>query len=145
MRRKRTWIIVGIVVVLIVGGIVLVTNNQQSAAQSAARANVQMGRVTRATLLSTVDSSGSVTPESKVTLSFGTSGTVDKVNVQVGDHVKKGDVLAELDTSSLQLQVAQQQQSFLSQQASYSMTTQPAPNAIKSAQLAFDNASVAYR
>jgi HlyD family secretion protein len=101
--------------------------------------------VTRATLLSTVDSSGSVTPESKVTLSFGTSGTVSKLNVKVGDHVKKGDVLAELDTSSLQLQLAQQQQSFLSQQASYSMTVQPDPDAVKSAQIAFDNASAAYR
>lgn len=145
MKKKRTWIIVGSVVVLVAVGVVLVTNNQRSAAQAAAQANVQTGRVTRATLLSTVDSSGSVTPESKVTLSFGTAGTVAKVNVKVGDHVKKGDVLAELDTSSLKLQLAQQQQSYLSQQASYSMTIQPDPNAVKSAQLAFDNASAAYR
>ena len=145
MKKKRTWIIVGVVVVLVAVGVVLVTNNQRSAAQAASQANVQMGRVTLATLLSTVDSSGSVTPESKVTLSFGTAGTVAAVHVKVGDHVKKGDVLAELDTSSLQLQLAQQQQSFLSQQASYSMTLQPDPNAIKSAQLAFDNASAAYR
>ncbi len=145
MRRKRTWIILGIVVVLIVGGIVLVTNNQNNAAQAAARANVQMGRVTRATLLSTVDTSGSVTPESKVTLSFGTSGPVSKVNVQVGDHVKKGDVLAELDTSSLQLQIAQQQQALLSQQAAYSMTLQADPGAVKAAQAALNNAADAYK
>src|SRR5512137_2640000 len=107
MKSKRRWIIIGIVVVLIVAGVVVVTNNQRNTAQAAAQANVQLGRVTRATLLSTVDSSGSVTPESKVTLSFGTSGTVSKLNVQVGDHVKKGDVLAELDASSLQLQLAQ--------------------------------------
>jgi HlyD family secretion protein len=145
MKNRRRWIVLGIVVVLVAVGVVLITNNQRSAAQAAAQANVQMGRVTRATLLSTVDSSGSVTPESKVTLSFGTSGTVAKVNVQVGDHVKKGDVLAELDASSLQLQLAQQQQSFLSQQASYSMTIQPDPDAVKSAQIAFDNAAAAYR
>ncbi len=145
MKRKRTWIIVGVVVVLIVGGVILVTNSQRSAAQSATRANVQMGRVTRATLLSTVDTSGSVTPESKVTLSFGTSGTVSKVNVQTGDHVKKGDVLAELDTSKLELQIAQQQQSFLSQQAAYSMSIQPDPDAVKSAQLALNSAADAYQ
>src|SRR3972149_1156048 len=143
--KKRTWIIIGLVAVLIVAGVVIVTNNQNNAAQAAAQANVQMGRVTRATLLSTVDSSGSVTPESKVTLSFSTAGTVAKVNVKVGDHVKKGDVLAELDTSSLELQLAQQQQSFLSQQASYSMTIQPDPNAVKSAQIALDNAAAAYK
>jgi HlyD family secretion protein len=145
MKKKRTWIIIGLVLVLVVVGVVLVTNNQRSAAQATSQANVQTGRVTRATLLSTVDSSGSVTPESKVTLSFGTTGTVARVNVKVGAHVKQGDVLAELDTSSLELQLAQQQQSFLSQQASYSMTIQPDPNAIKSAQLAFDNATAAYQ
>ena len=143
--KKRTWFIIGIVAVLIVAGVVIVTNNQTTAAQAAARANVQTGRVTQATLLSTVDTSGSVTPESKVTLSFGASGTVTKVNVQVGAHVKKGDVLAELDTSSLKLQLAQQQQAFISQQASYSMTVQPDPDAVKSAQLAYDNAFAAYQ
>ena len=142
--KKRTWFIIGVVAVLIVAGVVIVSNNQNGAAQAAAQATVQTGRVTRATLLSTVDSSGSITPESKVTLSFGTAGTIAKVNVQAGAHVKKGDVLAELDTSSLQLQLAQQQQSFLSQQASYSMTIQPDPNAVKSAQIAFNNAAAAY-
>src|SRR5512135_1245740 len=120
MKKKRIWIILGVVLVLVVVGFIVARATSTSA--GAQLANVQVGRVTRATLLSTVDSSGSVTPESNVTLSFGTSGPVSKVNVQVGDHVKAGDVLAELDTSSLLLQIAQQQQAFLSQQASYSMT-----------------------
>ena len=144
MKKKRTWIIGGVVLVLVAVGTVLVTNNQRATAQAAALANVQLGRVTQATLLSTVDSSGSITPESKVILSFGTSGTISKVNVKVGDHVKQGDVLAELDASNLQLQLAEQQQSFLSQQAAYSLTVQPDPAAVKSAQLAFDNAAQAY-
>ena len=144
MRRKRTWIIIGVVVVLIGVGVVVATNSQQSAAR-AAQANVQLGRVTEATLLSTVDSSGSVAPESKVTLSFGTSGTVNKVNVQPGDRVKKGDVLAELDTRALELQVAQQQQAYLIQQAAYSMTTQSDPGAIAAAQAAVSSAEAAYK
>ena len=145
MKRKRTWIIVGIVVVLIVTGVILVTNSQSSAAQSAARSSVQLGRVTRATLLSTIDSSGSVSPESKVTLPFGTSGTVTKVNVKPGDRVKKGAVLAELDSSNLELQVAQQQQAYLIQQATYSMTVQPDPGAVAVAQAAVSNAEAAYK
>ena len=145
MKRKRTWIIVGIVVVLIAAGVVFVTNNQRTAAQSAALANVQVGRVTEATLLSTVDSSGSVAPESTVTLSFGASGTVNKVNVQPGARVKKGDVLAELDTRDLALQVAQQQQSYLIQQAAYSMTVQADPGAIAAAQAAVSSAEAAYK
>ena len=144
MRRKRTWIIIGIVVVLIAVGVV-VMNNQRNATQAAAQANVQLGRVTEATLSSTVDSSGSVSPESKVTLSFGTSGTVSKVNVKPGDRVKKGDVLAQLDASNLELQLAQQQQAYLSQQAAYSLTVQPDPDAVAAAKSAVSNAEAAYK
>jgi multidrug efflux pump subunit AcrA (membrane-fusion protein) len=124
-------------------GIAIVTGNQHSAAQAAALVNAQTGRVTRAALSSTVDSSGSVSPESAVTLAFGVSGTVAKVNVLPGDHVKKDDVLAALDTSDLELQVAQQEQAFLIQQAAYSMTIQPDPDAVAAAQTAMSNASAA--
>ena len=144
MRRKRTWIILGIIGVLIVGGIIVVTNNQRSAAQ-AAQTNVQLGRVTEATLSSTIDSSGSVIPETKVTLPFGTSGAVAKVHVQPGDRVKKGDVLAELDTSDLAMQLAQQQQAYLIQQAAYSLTLQPDPGAVAAAEAAVNNAGAAYK
>ncbi len=144
MRRKRTWIIIGIVVVLIAVGVVVVTNNQRNTAQ-AAQTNVQMGRVVEASLSSTIDSSGSIVPETKVTLPFGASGTVTKVNVQPGDRVKKGAVLAQLDTSDLELQVAQQQQSYLVQQAAYSLTLQADPGAIAAAETAVANAEAAYK
>jgi HlyD family secretion protein len=144
MKKKRILIGLGVVAV-VVAGVVIVSNNQRSATQAAAQANVQTGRVTEATLLSTIDSSGSVSPESKVTLPFGTSGTVNKVNVQPGDRVKKGAVLAELDTRNLELQVAQQQQGYLIQQAAYSMTLQPDPDAVAAAQAAVSNAEAAYK
>jgi HlyD family secretion protein len=70
---------------------------------------------------------------------------VSKVNVRPGDRVKQGDVLAELDTTDLELAAAQAQQSYLSQQASYSMTINPDPAAVTSAQLALSNASAAYK
>ncbi len=144
MKKKRTWIVLGVVLILIVVVVLVVTNNQRNAAQ-AAQANVQLGRVTEATLSSTVDSSGSVSPESKVTLSFGTSGTVNKVNVKPGDRVKKGDVLAEVDSRDLELQVAQQQQAYIVAQANYSMTLKPDPNAVAAAQAAISSAAASYR
>src|SRR3990172_11499552 len=116
--KKRRMLIVGIVVALIALGVVIVTRNKTNTA----KADVELGQVTRATLSSVVESSGSVIPESDVTLSFDTAGTVARLNVQPGDLVKQGDVLAELDTSDLERQVAQQEQADLIQQASYSMT-----------------------
>jgi HlyD family secretion protein len=145
MKKLRKWIILGVVVVVIAAVAVIITNNQRNAAQAAALASVQVGRVTRATLLSTVDSSGSVSPASSGSLSFATAGTVAKVNVQVGVRVKQGDVLAELDTSNLQVQAAQAEQAFIIQQANYSMTIQSSPLAITSAQIALSNAGAAYQ
>ena len=139
--KKRRWLIIGIVVVLIAVGAVIVTSNQSTTAQ----ADVQLGQVTRATLSSVVESSGSAIPESDVTLSFDTAGTVARLNVQPGDLVKKGDVLAELDTNDLERQVAQQEQAYLIQQASYSMTVQPDPAEVTAAQMALNNAWAAYQ
>jgi HlyD family secretion protein len=141
MKKKRRLVILGAVLILVVGGVWLST---QSSSQAQA-AEVEVGQVTRATLSSVVESSGSLIPESAITLSFDTTGTVAAVNVQPGDRVKAGDVLAELDTTDLERQVAQAEQAYLIQQASYSMTIQPDPADVASAQMALNNAAEAYR
>jgi HlyD family secretion protein len=92
-----------------------------------------------------VESSGSVTPKAESDLSFGVSGTVSKVNVKVGDEVKHGDVLAELDTTDLELALAQAEQAYLSQQATYSETVNPDPDEVAAAELAVSNAAAAYQ
>jgi HlyD family secretion protein len=92
-----------------------------------------------------IESSGSASPESSITLSFGASGTVDKVNVQLGDLVKKGDVLAEIATADLELEVAQAEQDYLSQQATYSLAVNPDPADVAAAKLSVSNAEAAYK
>ncbi len=143
MKKKRVWIFLGSIVALVVVGFAL--SRAMTPATSAQGTTAELGRVTQATLLQTVDSSGSVTPESEVTLSFGASGTVSKVNVEPGDRVKQGAVLAELDTSDLALQVAQQEQAYLVQQASYSMTLTPDANAVAVAEAQLVSAQAAYQ
>lgn len=104
-----------------------------------------VGQVTQATLSSVVESSGSATPKAESALAFGVSGTVSKVNVKVGDQVKQGDVLAELDTTDLELAVAQAEQAYLSQQATYSLTVNPDPDEVAAAELTVSNAAAAYK
>jgi len=65
--------------------------------------------------------------------------------VKVGNQVKQGDVLAELDTTDLELAVAQAEQSYLSQQATYSLTVNPDPDEVAATQLAVSNAAAAYK
>jgi HlyD family secretion protein len=140
MKKKRVFITLG-VLVLVCAGVAFVATRSPSTTTTD---EVQLGQVTQATLSSVVESTGSVIPESEVTLSFGASGTVAAVTVRTGDRVKQGDVLAELDTRRLALQVAKQEQAYLSQQASYSMTITPDPAAVQSAQRAVSNASASY-
>lgn len=64
------------------------------------------------TLTATVSATGNIQPESEVKISFQTAGTVSEVNVKVGDNVKKGDVLAKLDTTDLELALMQAQASL---------------------------------
>lgn len=60
-------------------------------------------------LTATVNATGNIEPESEVRLSFQQPGTVAEVMVDEGATVKKGDVIAKLDTTDLELALAQAQ------------------------------------
>lgn len=65
--------------------------------------------VTRGDLVVKVTANGTLQPTNKVDIGSELSGTVAKVLVEVNDRVRKGQVLAELDTSRLRDQVARSQ------------------------------------
>jgi HlyD family secretion protein len=70
----------------------------------------------RGDLTATIGATGSVHANQSATLTWQTAGTVDKVNVQVGDHVNKGDVLANLLQTSLPQNVILAQADLVSAQ-----------------------------
>lgn len=61
--------------------------------------------VTRGNLTLTVTANGTIQPTRSINIGSELSGTVRKVNVDVNDVIKKGQVLVELDTSKLSDQV----------------------------------------
>ncbi len=142
--RKRTRWIVGIVVVLIVAGALLVTSARSANTQAASLATAPLGQVKRATISAVVESSGSIEPQNALNLSFGGPGTVAQVNVKVGNHVKQGEVLARLDTAALELQLQQDEQALIVQQATYSQTLTPDAATMTSTQAALTGAQAAY-
>jgi RND family efflux transporter MFP subunit len=72
------------------------------AQRSAAEQGIQTTRVRRGDLLIAVTGSGTLMAADEVDLSFGGSGVVSEVLVDVGDWVESGDVLARIDPAPLE-------------------------------------------
>ena len=62
--------------------------------------------------------SGSLLPQREAHLALGIAGRVEKVHVEVGDEVKAGDVLVQLETSNLERAVRSAEQTLAIQEAS---------------------------
>lgn len=98
--------------------------------------NVQIG-----TLTETLSSTGSLTSADEKTLTFATSAPVTEVLVAVGDTVHAGDVLARVDTSTLETQVREAELSLKSAQLSLDALKAPADDLeVKSAELSIQAA-----
>ncbi len=65
--------------------------------------------VTRADLKVIVTATGSIEPETSVIVGSEISGRIETVNVDYNDEVKKGEILAEIDTMSLKNSLAKSQ------------------------------------
>ncbi len=68
--------------------------------------------VTRGPLAITVSATGTLAPRDQVDVGAEVSGRLDAVNVDFNDHVKKGEVLAQINTDQLRAQLSQAQASL---------------------------------
>lgn len=115
---KRNWIIIGVVaIVVIIAAIFGLSRMSASAATTTTR--VQTATVTRGNLVATVSAAGNISAPEDAALAFQQSGRVSKVNVQVGDAVKKGQLLMEIDTTDLELSLRTSQATLTSSQANF--------------------------
>lgn len=93
MRRWKLWL--GLAIVIIAAGsggaYYYLKPDQTAAAQEAASVTVQ---ATRSNLELKISATGSVVADSRETVTAGVSGTIEALNVKVGDKVKAGQVLA---------------------------------------------------
>lgn len=101
--------------------------------------------VGRGNISSTVSATGSVLPEREASLNFQGTGTVAKVAVQTGDPVRAGQVLAELDTTDLELAIRQAEISLRQTEAQLKQLSEgPDASDVAAAVAALDSAKVAY-
>jgi HlyD family secretion protein len=91
MNKTVKWILIGLgvlIVVLIVGKLM--------AGSSDTGVKVAVEKVAKRTIIETVNASGKVYPEVEVKVSPDISGEIIELNVQEGDSVRKGQVLARI-------------------------------------------------
>lgn len=97
MSIKKSFMILGVIAVFLATGLYyLSTRNKESIYTTAV--------VERGSIIQTVSETGTVKSSSEMDLSFPNSGKLAKKYFKIGDQVKVGDVLVELDYSNLETQ-----------------------------------------
>ncbi|HET7225225.1 MAG TPA: efflux RND transporter periplasmic adaptor subunit, partial [Candidatus Eisenbacteria bacterium] len=110
MNRNR-WIIVGVAVALLVGWMIVRARSGSQAPKYRTTA------VDRGTIEATVSATGTVNPVEQVEVGSQVSGTVSRLFADFNTHVKKGQVLLEIEPSSFRARVEQNQAAVAKAQA----------------------------
>src|SRR5689334_18706118 len=92
MNKKLLWIIISLVVVVIL----LVVLKSAGALGKEEGIKVSAEKASKRTIVETVTASGKIYPEVEVKVSPDISGEIVELDVQEGDSVKKGQVLAKI-------------------------------------------------
>ena len=111
-RHWRRWLAALVAVIAVAAGAFWVVNPFATHSTSLVTATATTG-----TIIASVNLSGAVASSSVKELSFAAAGTVTAVNVAVGDVVKTGDVLATIDDTALQAQLATAEANLAAAQA----------------------------
>ena len=145
IRKKQVWIPLLVLVLAAAGFSVYKFGFQSDADQEDQQQAVNTTTVRRGDIVLSTTGSGSLVAEDDVNLSFPVSGTVEFVNVQVGDAVSEGDVLAGLeDTSSLEAALNVKELELLQAQQELEELETTAASKLGQAQLAVVEAQEAY-
>lgn len=115
-------------------------------ARAAAAPAWEVVHAERATIKSTVSATGTILPEREANLAFQATGIVAEINAEVGQQVAADQVLAQLDTTDLELAVRQAEIALRQAQAQlHQLDEGPADSDIAAAQAALESAQAAYQ
>ncbi|HTM78550.1 MAG TPA: biotin/lipoyl-binding protein, partial [Devosia sp.] len=115
-RRRWPWVVLGVAAIAAVAGYVFISQQPAPAAPEAAPVAapvmqlnpLEISTITAQILAQTVKVTGSLAPQRQTQVASQVSGRVVAVMVRPGDTVNEGDVLLQLDTESLRIQLDQQ-------------------------------------
>jgi HlyD family secretion protein len=134
---RQRWLLLPVALAVVAGLVFWWLPSRLAPATPTTTATVGQGSLTLA-----VSGSGAVAAARTVELPFQQAGTVTAVNVQVGDQVKAGQALAQIDDSDLKLQLQQAQANLKSAEAKLAQAQggSPTPQDLANAQAALQSA-----
>jgi HlyD family secretion protein len=135
--KKRTKIILGIIliIVLVIVGFIVFREKESP---------YEIGEVMRGNVIEEVSATGEVELAEEVDLRFKTSGIVERINVKVGDVIRKGAYLLQLSSGDVQSQFLQAQASYNQAKAKLDQLLAGATTEeIKVAEQVLENAKIA--
>ncbi len=119
MNKKLLWILIGVIALVVI----LVVAQKSGAFGKEEGTKVTAEKVIKRTIIETVTASGKVYPEIEVKVSPDISGEIVELNVQEGDSVRKGQLLAKIYADIYATQRDQAAASVNQQQAVVSNST----------------------
>jgi RND family efflux transporter MFP subunit len=135
---KRTWWIILAMVVLANAGGFAYYQLAPVPEEQADEGEIQTANIRRGDIILYASGSGALIAASEASFGFGTSGQVEDVYVSVGDVVEAGQLLAELDNTSQEIQYTQAKRELAEMTSAYAIAT--AEQAIADALLEVDSA-----
>ncbi len=139
--RKRTVAIVAAVALIVVAGGGVLIWRLTRPATAATAATTTTAKAEKTTQRTSVSATGTLAPQNQAYLNFPAAGTVSAVNVQLGQTVAAGQVLATEDTTTLASAVTSAQAGVDSAQSS--LTTLNSSSSSTTAQISAAKAQVA--
>jgi HlyD family secretion protein len=113
LSMKIVWGIVILAILVGAGYYYYSTTQKAKATAKTTTASLHTTTAKQGDLVIYASGTGNLVAVQTASLSFGTDGTISKLNVKLGDSVKKGDVLAELDSASATLAYEQARRTLL--------------------------------
>ncbi|MDK1030096.1 MAG: efflux RND transporter periplasmic adaptor subunit [Anaerolineae bacterium] len=138
LPKRTVWIILVVVVLVSLGGIAYYQILYKPAQQQTDEPSLQTATVRRGDIVLYASGSGTLAPAAEASFGFGVSGQVKEVYVNVGDVVEAGQLLAELDNITQEIQYTQAKRELAEMTSPFALAT--AEQAIAVALLEVDSA-----
>ena len=120
---RRTWWVILAIVVLASGGGFAYYRMVYLPSQTTDAPTMQTATARQGDLVIYASGTGTLVPAAEASFGFGTSGQVSKIDAKVGDSVQAGQLLAELDNSTQQIQYDQAKRALVELTSPYAIAT----------------------